>query len=133
MQHNFVLQIDDDPFVTENQKMIARKKDLSNYFMAVQDAVKALKLLENMKLNGQIFPRYIILDLRMPGMHGIEFLEEFDNRFPNKKYETEVIIASSRVSPEEMEKIQNYLFVTDFIVKPIPEYFLEHLINGVIG
>ena len=133
MQHNLVLQIDDDHFVTETQKMIAMKKDLSRYFMAVHDAIKALKMLENMELNGETFPRYIILDLKMPGMHGIEFLEAFDNRFPQKKFETQVIVASSRISSEELKKIRNYLFVTDYIIKPIPEYYVENLINGVIG
>ena len=133
MGHNFVLQIDDDHFITENQKMITRKKDLSSYFMAVHDAFKALKLLENMEISGETFPRYIILDLRMPGMHGIEFLEAFDNRFPIKKYETEVIIASSHISPEELERINFYSFVSDYIIKPIPENFIENLINGKNG
>ncbi len=132
-QHNFVLQIDDDNFVTENQRMIAMKKDLSSYFMTIHDAVRALKLLENMEINGETFPRYIILDLKMPGMHGIEFLEAFDNRFPRKKYETEVIVASSHISPKELNTINHYLFVTDCITKPIPEDYVEKLINGVNG
>ena len=121
MEHNFVLQIDDDRFVTENQEMIAMKKDLTRYFSTVHDGIKALKLLENMKINGETFPRYIILDLKMPNMHGIEFLEAFDIRFPQKKYETEVIVASSRISPSELKEINKYQFVTDYIIKPIPE------------
>ena len=133
MKHNFVLQIDDDHFITENQKMLARKNELSMYFTALHDARKALKLLENMELNGETFPRYIILDLKMPGMHGLEFLEAFENRFPLKKYETQIIIASSRISDDDLSTIKNYQFVTDYIIKPIPEHFIEDLINGTIG
>ncbi len=133
MKHNFVLQIDDDHFITENQKMLARKKELSMYFTALHDAYKALKLLENMELNGETFPRYIILDLKMPGMHGLEFLEAFENRFPSKKFETQVIVASSHISENDLGKIKKYTFVTDYIIKPIPENYIEGLINGTIG
>ncbi len=133
MEHNFVLQIDDDHFVTENQRMIAMKKDILKYFSAIHDAVKALNLLENLKSNHKTFPRYIILDLKMPGMHGLEFLEAFDHQFPMKKHETEVIIASSRITQEDFRQIKKYNFVSDYIIKPIPENYIENLINGVNG
>ncbi|HYW94190.1 MAG TPA: response regulator [Bacteroidales bacterium] len=133
MEHNFVMQIDDDHFVIENQKRLAVKNDHSKYFTAIHDAFKALKLLENIEICGDSFPRYIILDLRMPNMHGIEFLEAFENRFPQKKYETQIIIASSRISPDDFKQINKYNFVTDYIIKPIPAHYIENLINGMIG
>jgi CheY-like chemotaxis protein len=70
-----VLLVDDDEIDCETVQRAFRKLQLSNPITVAQDGVEALEILRTPE-NGVPRPYLILLDLNMPRMGGLEFLEE---------------------------------------------------------
>ncbi len=74
---NFLL-IEDDQIDVENIKRAFKKNNLSNPLFIAENGEEGLKMLRGSK-NGEPeipSPHIILLDLNMPRMNGIEFLQE---------------------------------------------------------
>lgn len=61
----------------------------------------------------------ILLDIQMPIMTGFEFLTEYDKLCDELKIETQIFVLSSSLVREEIKRIKNNRYVTDFLSKPI--------------
>lgn len=61
----------------------------------------------------------ILLDIQMPIMTGFEFLTEYDKLCDELKNETQIFVLSSSLVREEIKRIKNNRYVTDFLSKPI--------------
>ena len=129
-EYNYVIQIDDDDFLTQQQKLIMEKKNLSKYFDTMNKAKKALEKFRKLQLKGKKLPRYIVLDLNMPNMNGFEFIEAFYDNFYKDSGDTEFIIASSSGSFSNRLRARKYPIVKEYIVKPIPGNYIENLIRS---
>ena len=63
----------------------------------------------------------------MPVMGGWDFLDSFSTAEYSDFNETKVIILSSTIDPEDLEKSKKYSMVIDFLSKPISKEMLEYL------
>lgn len=130
MSKNYILIIDDDEYTVDLYNMMIEWSDYKSYVTTELSALKAMEKLSELNANNpDQFPDYILLDLRMPEMHGFEFLEKFEEIFPKPKKDTQFIITTSSVIQKEKEKAFRFKRVTDFIIKPIPTDLLEKLVN----
>jgi CheY-like chemotaxis protein len=120
-----VLLIDDndiDNFI--NERMIT-----TNYFSS-QVVVKnsgeaALKYLIENAENENFLPQLIFLDLNMPVMDGFAFLAEFE-KLPQKiRNNSKVVVLSSSISPEDIDRASTNAFVVKYINKPLNEKYLS--------
>ena len=90
-----LLLIDDDAFLRD---MYATKFTASGYSVEVADsASSALRILQG----GQDFS-VILLDMVMPGMTGVELIEEIKNQFPDLK--AKCIVLSNQGQQEDIDK-----------------------------
>ena len=64
-------------------------------------------------------PVIILLDIQMPIMNGLDFLEEFDKLSENFKKEIQIYVLSSTLDPDEIKRINENNYVTDFLNKPL--------------
>ncbi len=130
MSKNHILIVDDDNYTMDLYNMLIEWSGFKTYVSTEMNALKALeKLIELDRETPDRFPDYILLDLRMPEMHGFEFIRKFEENFPNPKKNTEFIITTSSVIQKEKEKAFQFNRVTDFLIKPIPTDFLGELVN----
>jgi CheY-like chemotaxis protein len=60
-------------------------------------------------------------------MDGWEFLENFKTSTYEEYHNTKIIILSSTIDPEDLEKSKKYPMVIDFLSKPISKEMLEYL------
>jgi len=131
-----ILFIDDDPITLMLCKMVIKKASFSNEIATSKNGEEALQYFNTLKQidsNGEFKkqPQLIFLDLNMPVMGGWEFLESFSTSDYAEYNTTKVIILSSTIDPEDLEKSKKYPMVLDFLSKPISKEMLEY-VKGII-
>lgn len=127
---NQILCIDDDPITLMLCKKVITKSNFCNEIITSQNGEEALHYLNTIKtLNTKNHPQLIFLDLNMPIMGGWEFLNHFNSAEYSEFNSIKVVILSSTIDPEDLEKAKNYPMVIDFLSKPITKTMLEYLRN----
>jgi CheY-like chemotaxis protein len=121
-----VLLVDDDEVDVMTVKRAFKKNKLSHQLWVAENGLEALAVLQKVKQNETKFPscnRIILLDLNMPKMSGIEFLQVV-RADPNLKSIPVIVLTTSN---EECDKISAYNFnVAGYIIKPVTfEKFVE--------
>ncbi len=127
---NQILFIDDDPITLMLCKKVITKSNFCNEIITSQNGEEALLYFNTIKtLNIKNHPQLIFLDLNMPVMGGWEFLDHFNSAKYSDFNSIKVVILSSTIDPEDLEKAKNYPMVIEFISKPITKTILEYLKN----
>ena len=127
-----ILLIDDDPITLMLCKMVIKKALFSNEIVTSKNGEEALQYFDSLKQidsNGEFKdqPQLIFLDLNMPVMGGWEFLDSFSTPDYADYNKTKVIILSSTIDPEDLEKSKKYPMIIDFLSKPISKEMLEYV------
>jgi CheY-like chemotaxis protein len=130
---DLILCVDDDPITLMLCKMVIAKSSFASEIITAQNGEEALNYFDDLKLNNlgteiKKYPSLVFLDLNMPIMDGWDFLdhfskEEYTSAFKN----TKVIVLSSTIDPNDIEKSKTYPMVLDFLSKPITKEIVENL------
>jgi len=124
-RHKSVLLVDDneiDNFINEriiNSSGFAEEVIVKN---SSDSAIDYLKQQEN-KTDG--LPGIIFLDLNMPVKDGFVFLQDFDKLTAEVKEKCKVIVLSSSISPDDINRASTNPYVHKYINKPLSEKYLE--------
>jgi CheY-like chemotaxis protein len=109
-----VLLVEDDEVDVMNVKRAFEKNHIMNPLYLATNGIEALEL-----LRGNDIPasrRLVLLDLNMPRMNGIEFLQEL-RKDPELASTTVVVLTTSN---DERDKVEAYsLNVAGYILKPV--------------
>lgn len=129
---DLILCVDDDPITLMLCKKVIDKTSFSNEIITAQNGEKALQYFDAIKIsalenNSPKLPQLIFLDLNMPVMGGWEFLDSFSSSKYSDFNSIKVVILSSTIDPEDLEKAKKYPMVLDFLSKPITISMLEYL------
>ena len=124
-----VMMIDDDDDALEIYQMLIEHTPWADCFVTHNKAVVALKALETMDEQVR-FPRYILLDLNMPGVGGMEFIRRFEEKFGKAYPHTTIIILTSSVREEDHEKALAHPLVTKIMSKPLSKQLLTDIITA---
>ncbi|MDQ1239175.1 MAG: two-component system, NtrC family, response regulator AtoC [Thermodesulfobacteriota bacterium] len=101
-----VLVIDDQPSILESMQIFFRLRGWEPY--------TAVTGPEGLRLAGDVKPSLVVLDLRLPGMNGLEVLEQLRSRLPD----TSVIMITAYQDMESTIQATK-LGAFDYIHKPI--------------
>lgn len=123
-----ILCIDDDPIALMLCKMVINKSLFASEIITTKNGQEALNYFKILKENKEKQPQLILLDLNMPVMDGWEFLEYFStDNYANYNTTVKIIILSSTIDPEDLEKAKKYPIVLEFLSKPISKEMLEYI------
>ena len=113
---NFLLVEDDDVDVMNVQRAF-KKNNIVNPLYVAQNGIDALEMLRGEAGREKIpKPKIILLDINMPKMNGIEFLEVI-RADPELKSILVIVLTTSN---EERDKVAAYsLNVAGYILKPV--------------
>lgn len=108
-----ILLVEDDEVDIMNVQRAFKKNHITNPLLIAHNGLEALELLRS----GTIpMPPIIILDINMPKMNGIEFLQELRNDPALSRISVFVMTTSN----EDSDKINAYnLNVAGYILKPL--------------
>lgn len=125
-----ILCIDDDAITLMLCKKVIIKSSFSHEIITVQNGEEALQYFQTIKEvenQSKARPQLIFLDLNMPVMGGWEFLDYFNTPEFGEFKNIKVVVLSSTIDPEDLEKSKQYPMVVDFLSKPITQAMLEYL------
>lgn len=115
-----VLLVEDNPNDAELTTRALKKHNLANRLLHVKDGEEALEYIFGTGRyaghNVAIFPKVVLLDLRLPKVDGIEVLRRVRNDERTKAMPVVVLTSS----PEDKDRIASYqLGVNSYVVKPV--------------
>ena len=119
-----VLLIDDndiDNFI--NERMITTNF-FSNRVIVKNSGESALNYLKENAGEDANLPQIIFLDLNMPIMDGFAFLTEYEKLSDGVKKNCKVIVLSSSISPEDINRASTNPLVVKYVNKPLNEKYL---------
>jgi CheY-like chemotaxis protein len=111
-----ILLVDDDQLNNLiNTRIITKFSDYTvDSFTSGREGLKYLQACEP-----ELFPEIIFLDINMPVMDGWEFLEELQKFPENAMQNTAVIMLTSSIDVNDIEKAKHYKIVREFMSKPL--------------
>ncbi len=114
-----ILLVEDDEVDVMNIKRAFKKNHITNPLYIAENGLEALKILRSQAGKPPVIPkerRLILLDINMPKMNGLEFLEAL--RADPELKATPVIVLTT--SDEDRDRIEAYNFnVAGYILKPV--------------
>ena len=119
-----VLLIDDndiDNFI--NERMITTNF-FSNRVIVKNSGESALNYLKENAGEDANLPQIIFLDLNMPIMDGFAFLAEYEKLPDAVIKNSKVIVLSSSISPEDINRASTNPLVVKYVNKPLNEKYL---------
>jgi CheY-like chemotaxis protein len=133
MKTKTILYVEDNLFDVELTLEALKENKIANPIVVVHDGLEAL---EYLKCEGPFIdrkmknPSMILMDLKMQGMDGLEFLEIVKKNAKFKKIPV-IILTSSR---EESDLIRGYdLGANGYVVKPVDFSSLVDIVKQIEG
>ena len=126
------MMIDDDGDALEIYRLLVEKTDYAPFFMTFGSAASALAYLNESADQQQLFPKYILLDLNMPGQGGLDFIRSYEERYGGGSHDTTIMILTSSVRDSDHQEALKYPSVTKVISKPLSKQLLIDLLAASV-
>ena len=109
-----ILLVEDDVVDVKNVERALRKNNVANPLFVAANGLEALDMLRKGTVPGP--RRLVLLDLNMPKMNGIEFLQEV-RKDPELTSLTVIVLTTSN---DDRDKVAAYsLHVAGYLLKPV--------------
>jgi CheY-like chemotaxis protein len=125
-----IMCVDDDPITLMLFKKVVYKAAFAKEIIEATNGEEAIRLINSIS-DQAIQPQLIFLDLNMPVMGGWEFLDLFNNSSYYTSNKTKIVILTSTIDPEDINKSKTYPNVIEFLSKPITVETLDYLKSKV--
>ncbi|PZX94865.1 response regulator [Flavobacterium aquariorum] len=124
-----IMCIDDDPITLMLFRRVAQRASFAKEIINAMNGQEAITLINTINNNSNQGkkPQLIFLDLNMPVMGGWEFLDLLNASNYFNLNNTNVIILTSTIDPEDIKKSKLYPNVIEFLSKPITVEMLDYL------
>ncbi|MFN6945237.1 MAG: response regulator [Cytophagaceae bacterium] len=127
---NCTLLVDDDEVCNYITKTLLQKTIITNGIQTVSNGLEALKFIVNYDPDFNTCPELIFVDINMPVMDGIEFLDSFTKLEFLNKNKVKIVMLASTYNEDDIEKCKA-LGIKFFLHKPLTEEKLNQLVEDI--
>jgi CheY-like chemotaxis protein len=118
------LLVEDDSILYIVQSAIIRQVFPNCSIEIVCSAEETLNYLQSLEKQQQNAPDYILIDLQLSGINGLEMVEKFSEKQLLFLHKTELFILSATIDPRVIGRIQNNNRIKGFLEKPLSKDIL---------
>ncbi len=130
-KHKIAMLIDDNDLDNIINQKILEANDFAEIIYVNSSSMSALEFLKNLGVNGnatrQLIPDYIFVDLNMPIMDGIQFIDSFYKQYKTVMNKCKLAVLTSSINPNDKEKVNKLDPTIPFINKPLTSEILSAL------
>ncbi len=123
---NTIMMIDDDAVDQKLYQRIIKRSGLVENVISFLYADEALDYLVS---NPHSRPDVIFLDINMPRMSGLEFLEAASKKMGDKFTQAIIIMVTTSMDPQDKEIAMSYPAVRSFVNKPLVVEHIEEILT----
>jgi CheY-like chemotaxis protein len=120
-----VLLVDDNEIDNFINERIITSSAFCDHVVVKNSADGALSYLKEIEGSDEKIPEIIFLDLNMPVKDGFGFLEEFSGLSEAVRNRSKVVVLSSSISPDDINRASTNPYVFKYLNKPLSEKYLE--------
>lgn len=124
----YVLLVDDDSTTNFLHRKLLERLGVAEHIVVALNGQEALEVLLaqcHQQPAGQ--PVLVFLDVNMPVMNGIQFLEAYHLLPLAQQCAVVIIMLTTSVHTEDLQRV-NQLPVADFLSKPLTQQHVEHVL-----
>jgi CheY-like chemotaxis protein len=124
-----VLLVDDDQTTNYLNRLLLEKLDVTDHILVAHDGREALNLLDThcLPLTPRC-PRLILLDVNMPGLNGIQFLEAYQQSALAAQKAIVIVMLTTSLHPRDVQRVQQLDAVASFVTKPLTTAKIEAIL-----
>lgn len=127
-QDPLVWIIDDDDISKYVMKRYLKQLSV-NKIVGFPDSLQPLKIIQDKYNSADELPDIIFLDLHMPILNGFNFVKDFQMVATKIDKKIKIIMLTSSISVEDVDKAKTFPEITDYFIKPIKHRDLARIMN----
>jgi len=120
-----ILLVDDNEIDNFINERIITSSGFAENVVVKFSADAALDYLREISSNPGLIPDFIFLDLNMPVKDGFGFLNDYSQISEQVRNKSKVIVLSSSISPDDINRASVNPYVYKYLNKPLSEKYLE--------
>ena len=102
-----VLLVDDDPTNNFLNERLLKRLAVTENILVAENGLQALAVIQEASATAQpSYPALILLDIQMPVMNGIEFLQAYQQLPPAQRSATTVVVLSTSMNQHDLTRLE---------------------------
>lgn len=132
-QLSSILLVDDDPTTNFLNQMLIERMGVTEHLHITENGAEALQTLhQTCEPLSPSCPDLILLDMKMPIMNGIEFLEAYVQLPLARQRGVVIVMLTTSLLPDDLERVQQ-LPVAGVLNKPLTKEKLQAVVEDHFG
>ena len=127
-----VLLVDDDATTNFLNERLLESLELVDQLLIVHNGEEALSMLADLRTRPEALPVLVLLDISMPVMDGIEFLETYRQLPPEQQKMAVVIVLTTSMHSGDLARIEE-LPIAGMVSKPLTREKVNTLLQLHFG
>ncbi len=122
--------VDDDQTTNYLNQLLLNKLGVADRLLVALDGNEALATLaQHCTPVTPTCPALILLDVNMPGMNGIQFLEAYQQLPLAQQHAIVIVMLTTSLHPRDVDRVRELAIVDGFVSKPLTEQKVQELLQ----
>jgi CheY-like chemotaxis protein len=126
-----VLLVDDDQTATFLHTRLLKQLAVAEELLVAHNGIEALQTLAQTcdELDAFVEPLLVLLDVNMPVMDGVEFLETYQQHPLAQKCQLVIVVLTTSEHSRDLERIKALAMAADILTKPLTREKVETILH----